>query len=437
MIAKNSSTLRRRLSSHYGRGASILSGQQSPRLIINRQYLSTAASGGAGTYAEELLSRMAMPEFFQGFSDQPPMILCNPDGGVASRPADFDQVPRQQTSAYELIAAQARYFLRHPKKALRRRAPLPKPKDSLPWVSDAKCVYHELTAYELHSLAGQATLQRNLGMCVTFHDLQDYILPEFFEPAVITRRRQNYAFYKEFAHLFFAVSEFTRQSMIDLLGIEGERILVTHLAADNIKIARIDLEVEAAARAHGRYIIYPARPWPHKNHKGLLRALGMAAFEARKTGLRLLFTGTMTEAERTALEFIAEEVGISDLVTFCGYQPRAVLQALLRNAELMVFPSLFEGFGMPVLEAQALGCPVACSRNTSLPEVAGDAALFFDPTDVVALAQVIADTAEGRIDRAGLVARGTANVARFTWDATVRGTVEGYRRALSACNGVA
>jgi len=138
----------------------------------------------------------------------------------------------------------------------------------------------------------------------------------------------------------------------------------------------------------------------------------------------------MSEVERSTLLSIAEAAGIADLVTFCGFQPRATLQALLRNAELMMFPSLFEGFGMPVLEAQALGCPVAFSRTTSLPEVAGDAALFFDPTDTTAMAQVIADAAAGRIDRDGLRARGKANVLRFTWDATARATLGGYRRML-------
>jgi alpha-1,3-rhamnosyl/mannosyltransferase len=94
----------------------------------------------------------------------------------------------------------------------------------------------------------------------------------------------------------------------------------------------------------------------------------------------------------------------------------------------MVFPSLFEGFGMPVLEAQTVGCPVACSNTTSLPEVAGDSALLFDPDDPVALAQIIADVAEGRIDREALRVRGLANVRRFTWDATFHATLDGYRR---------
>jgi glycosyltransferase involved in cell wall biosynthesis len=125
------------------------------------------------------------------------------------------------------------------------------------------------------------------------------------------------------------------------------------------------------------------------------------------------------------------KLGIGDDVRLLGWVSEAEIEALYAASRFFVFPSLYEGFGLPVLEAMQRGVPVACSDRSSLPEVAGDAALLFDPESVEAIAGAMerlmsdADEAE-RLRRAGL-----ERARRFTWDETARLTAESYERALS------
>ena len=162
-------------------------------------------------------------------------------------------------------------------------------------------------------------------------------------------------------------------------------------------------------------LLYPARPWPHKNHARLFEAF--ARLRARRPNLRLVLTG---EGEYGALPAGVEAR---------GRVSRDELVRLYQGAAALVFPSLYEGFGMPVLEAMACGCPVACSNVTSLPEVAGDAARLFDPRDVGrhrCRARGRARRCGSRGSRAGSSAR-----RRFTWDACARAHDDVYRELCS------
>jgi glycosyltransferase involved in cell wall biosynthesis len=124
------------------------------------------------------------------------------------------------------------------------------------------------------------------------------------------------------------------------------------------------------------------------------------------------------------IERRAAELGLADRVIFTGYLPDDDVPALLSGALGFVFPSLYEGFGMPLLEAMACGAPVLASDSSSLPEVAGDAALLVDPTNVAAIAAGLARLANDVALRADLRARGLARAAQFTWEQCAARTLE-------------
>src|SRR5262249_6909550 len=160
----------------------------------------------------------------------------------------------------------------------------------------------------------------------------------------------------------------------------------------------------------------PAKYWKHKNHEFLLRAISARRAEFRRRGMRVLLTGGFAKADVDALLKEAEEHRITDHVVVLGFQTNEALRALIRNADFLVFPSLFEGFGMPVLEALGSGCPVLCARQTSLPEVAGDAAVFFDAKEIDSLVSVFDQLLAGKIDRQKLVTKGRVQFQKFSWD---------------------
>ena len=166
---------------------------------------------------------------------------------------------------------------------------------------------------------------------------------------------------------------------------------------------------------------------PHKNLARLLEALALLPADRRPM---LVVPGYPTWYE-TELRERAAALGVIDDVRFLAWVEAAELEALYALADCFVFPSLYEGFGLPVLEAMSRGVPVACSDRSSLPEVAGDAALLFDPESPPAIADAIERLLVDEALAARLREAGRAQAARFTWEATARGTLASYERALA------
>ena len=162
----------------------------------------------------------------------------------------------------------------------------------------------------------------------------------------------------------------------------------------------------------------------HKNGARLIEAL------AQVPAAVLLVPGYSTGYE-DELARLAEAQGVADRVRLLGWVDDATLDGLYRAADCFVFPSLAEGFGLPVLEAMLRGTPVACSDTSSLPEIAGDAAILFDPLDVGAIASAIRTLLEDSAVAARLREAGPKRAERFSWDETARRTLESYRRALA------
>jgi len=227
---------------------------------------------------------------------------------------------------------------------------------------------------------------------VTVHDVQHLVMPEFFSSAERAYRRIAYDRAASRAGMVITVSQYSRDQIRECLGLAGERIRAIHLGVSGeFAPTRVDRE---------NFVLYPARRWPHKNHDRLLAA--MALVREERPGLRLVLTGGGAPLAQ-APEWVDQ----------LGLVPRSELMALYGRASAMVFPSLYEGFGLPPLEAMASGCPVAVSTAGALPEVCGDAGILFDPYDVRAIAAGITqalNVGDSAVDR------GIARAALFTWD---------------------
>lgn len=247
------------------------------------------------------------------------------------------------------------------------------------------------------------------AVVVTLHDVQHLELPHLFSRAERLYRRRYYESAARRADVVVTVSEFARQTIVDRLGIAPDRVMT---ALNGVDAA----EFVPQLGARERFLLYPARAWAHKNHSRLLEAVALLRQE--DPDLTLVLTGGGLEALGRLPEWVDAR----------GLVDRSELLELYRTAACLVFPSLYEGFGIPVLEAMASGCPVASSSAASLPEVCGDAAVLFDPTDPEAIAEGVR-TALARSTT--LSAGGPAHAARFSWAACAEAHVGAYRAAAA------
>jgi glycosyltransferase involved in cell wall biosynthesis len=227
-------------------------------------------------------------------------------------------------------------------------------------------------------------------------------------------------------------SESTRRDLIELYEVEPERITVTPYAADPIYQPMDRDEARQAVRKRLRvpvpYLLSVGVLQPRKNLPRLVRAYNRIA---RGIPHRLVLVGKEGWAGEALQQAISEAPPGREPI-FTGYVPDADLPALYAGADLFVYPSLYEGFGLPPLEAMACGTPVITSNTSSLPEVVGDAGVMVDPLDTEALADAIVSLLNDERRRNELAEAGPKRAAQFTWDRTARETVEVYRRVFEA-----
>jgi len=240
---------------------------------------------------------------------------------------------------------------------------------------------------------------------ITLLDVQHLDLPHLFSRG--ERLFRSFAYdraARDSAHVI-VISEFVRARVVSRLGLDPDRVHAIWLGVDTTRFN------PDPAVAREPLLLYPARPWPHKNHDRLFAAFALLRRDS--PGLRLVLTGAGHVPASLPAGVEARNVSPDELI------------ALYRRAACMVFPSLYEGFGLPPLEAMACGCPVAASSAGALPEVCGDAAVLFDPEDPQAIAAGVHEA----LRRAGeLEQRGPTRAARFTWDATARAHDAVYAR---------
>lgn len=223
------------------------------------------------------------------------------------------------------------------------------------------------------------------------------------------------------------LSEASRQDLVGLYGVDPERVVVTPLAAGS-QFRPASAETIAVLKRRlklpDRYVLYVGINKPHKNLVRLVEAWALMT-ASNEDDVHLVIAGREDPRYPEARERAAA-LGL-ERVMFLGAVAEGDLPALYSGAELFVFPSLYEGFGLPVIEAMACGTPVACSGMSSLPEVAGDAALLFDPTDVNAMAEVMQRALADPDLRESLAATGLEQAKSFSWERTAELTLRAYR----------
>lgn len=365
------------------------------RIGLNLLYLLPGHVGGTQTYAMELMTALA--------------ALKTPDTYAVYLNEEARDLPLPM--AFERVVC--------PVRAVRRAARYAYEQLRLP---------HLLRQHRidlLHSLGYVCPLRVPCRNVVTIHDLNYIALVNAISRSkrallgrfvIQSARRSDH---------IITISDFSRTQILQHLGVAGEKVTTIHEAPRSQREASSpdrDQQVLQKYDIRRPYLIAFSSLLKHKNIPRLLEA-----YAAICDGLphQLVLVGHLPEG----LEIHADiaRLGLQDRVVITGYVPGAHVNPLLEQAELFVFPSLYEGFGLPVLDAQQAGVAVACSTAASLPEVAGEGALFFDPGSVAEMADVLRRCLQDGALRRDLAARGHGNLARFSWERTARETLAVYR----------
>jgi glycosyltransferase involved in cell wall biosynthesis len=263
---------------------------------------------------------------------------------------------------------------------------------------------------------------------LTVHDLTFMHYPEYAPPGLVNYLNAAVPRSVRRARLVLADSESTKRDIVELLGTPPEKIRVVYAGVgprfQPVSDSTILDEVRARYGLAWPFVLTVGTLEPRKNHLRLIRSF--AQILPAHPDLRLVLVG----GKGWLYEDVQAEVSrlnLQDRVVFPGFVTDPDLPAVYSLASIFAYPSLYEGFGLPVLEAMACGTPVVCSNASSLPEVAGDAALLVDPTDEDALARALAHALDDRHRRQAMQTLGQAQAARFTWPAAARNLLNAYQ----------
>ena len=287
----------------------------------------------------------------------------------------------------------------------------------------------------LHVPHYNAPLIRSGTLLITIHDLT-HILDARFRSTLKSRmyaRPMLRLAARKAAHIF-TVSEYSKRRIVEYLDVPSEKVTVTYngVGPQFFPVCRETARqtVQRECGVARPYVLYVGNLKPHKNVDGLLQAFALA-WHRTAGSFELLIIGD-DAISGPALKGLAAKLGIAAATKFAGRVSDEVLRCAYSAAELTVLPSFEEGFGLPILESMACGTPVACSRVASLPEVAGDAAEYFDPHDIESMATTIERLLQSDTDRSRLRELGFANAQRFTWSSCADRHLEIYRRYCSS-----
>lgn len=281
----------------------------------------------------------------------------------------------------------------------------------------------------LHSVASTAPAWGAFRRVVTIHDVIYRIYPEAHFGLRSLGMRFLVPLAARRSHRIIVPSRSTRDDLVRLLRLTAEKIDVVAegVGTTNPVMPLPEGELRTRYGAGDRQILLTtSAKRPHKNLLRLLDALSLIPPERRPL---LILAGYSTPHEDELQQRIGE-LGLEADVRVAGWVSAEELEGLYRIAACFVFPSLYEGFGLPVLEAMTRGLPVACSDRGSLPEVAGDAARVFDPERPAAIADAIQAVLDDPDEAQRLRRAGIDQAARFSWSASARGTLASYERAL-------
>ncbi len=376
-----------------------------PRIGLNLSYLVPGETGGSEIYARALVPALAAA---RGGADDL-VVFASPELGeeLARRP----WVP-----GLEVVR------LRVPARTRVRR--------TLAEQTLVAGAAHRARVEVLHSLASTAPAFTGAANVVTILDVIYAQHPEAHTRVLGRGMGALVALAARRADRIITISQASKADIVAELRVAPGQIDVTYLGP-GIDVAHPTPEIELRARlalGDAPLVLTPSAGRAHKNVARLLEALARVDAAPQP----VLVVPGYRGAQSAALEARAAQLGLAERVRFCGWVSDEDLAGLYEAAEVLCFPSLAEGFGLPVLEAMRRGLPVACSRTTSLPEVAGDAALLFDPRSVERIAASVTSLLEDRALRERLADRGRERAREFTWERTASGTLAAYDRALAA-----
>ena len=280
----------------------------------------------------------------------------------------------------------------------------------------------------VHHAGGTMPAIRSVPGVLTLHDLQPLANPErfglvkgsyirFIAPRSLRR-----------AQFVVCLSRFVANDAMDRVGVPVEQIRIVPCgvadpgaAFDRERLRELLKGFDLEDRP---FIIYPAITYPHKNHTTLVAAF--ARIVKQNDDVRLVFTGGAGSSD-SVVQSTIEAYGLDSKVIRTGRVAESDLDLLYRTATLMAFPSLYEGFGLPLLEAMSRGCPIVASDAGSLPEVAGDAAVLVDPIDVAGWASALGALIDDPVRRTVLIRRGFERATQFTWTVSAESLLSVYQ----------
>jgi glycosyltransferase involved in cell wall biosynthesis len=357
---------------------------------------------GIGTYVRNLVRHLARIDTANTY-----FLFCHPADEPTLRDLSENFVP--------VIDASAKYGLReHFSIPLKLR---------------------RLGAELLHSPHYVRPLLCTVPSVVTVHDCIHLLFPQYL-PSRLAHYYARFVMGSAIAHsaLVYTVSQASRADILRFYpGTNPEKVVVVPNAIDAELLVDPGEEERERVRERyqlrGRFVLFAGNVKPHKNLERLIRAFAAVRAQAGRGDLRLVLIGDDV-SRYSSLRRTVEEAGVRPDVRFFGFVPHRTLAALYRMASVFAFPSLYEGFGLPPLEAMACGTPVLTTRLSSLPEVVGDGALLVDPYDEDAIAGGLARLIDDEDLRQSLAAKGLARAATFSWERSVRAIHGGYMRAL-------
>jgi glycosyltransferase involved in cell wall biosynthesis len=353
------------------------------RIGVNALYLIPGGVGGTEIYLCELLRALAAIDSVNEY-----FVFTNME-------TDSDLVPRHPNFHWKPQAVHAHI---RPVRILWEQIVLP----------------IEAARYRLDVLFNPGFTGPIFSTCrqvTVFHDLQHKRHPEYFRWFDLPFWRLLLWASAHRSHRLIAVSEATRADLLRFYRIPVERVTVVHHGVE-LEFSHLDRSDTA------NYLLCVSTLHPHKNMPRLIRAFG-----TKKRDFRLILAG-MRGFHTGAIEALIAEMDLQDAVQITGWVSRDDPYELFARARAFIYPSTFEGFGMPVLEALAAGIPTACSDIPPLREVAGDAALFFDPLDEDAIAAAIERVMTDAPLRERLTQAGPERARPFTWERSAEQTLK-------------
>ena len=264
---------------------------------------------------------------------------------------------------------------------------------------------------------------------LTMYDLQHEYMPQNFSITQLVIRRKNYPESIKNSDLVIAISKFTKENIIEKYHTDLDKIIVNYIGYAKEfekKDKEKKIKIKEKFNLSERYIFYPAATWHHKNHLKLLEAFRKIKRE-EDSNINLVFSGTKMNAQ-PLIDNKIKDLGLTDCVLQLGRLNFEDLVHIMQGAHVLAFPSLFEGFGIPVIEAMASRVPVACSNTTSLPEIAKGASIMFDPNDSNEIANAITRILNDNKLRKKLITKGNERIKEFTWKNIAIKTLRYYEK---------